>query len=63
MPAKRKRTQANIDGNRRYQQTVKRVIVTFKRDSELLDWLRSQVTTDAEIPALIKQIIEAHRKA
>ncbi|MBW4666455.1 MAG: hypothetical protein KME60_03165 [Cyanomargarita calcarea GSE-NOS-MK-12-04C] len=59
----RPRTQAHIDADNRYKQTVKRVQLSFKEDSELLTYLRSQVTTDAEIPALIKQIIEAHRKA
>ncbi len=56
---KRKRTQANLEAERRYKEKIKRVHLAFheENDEKLLTWLRSQVSKDSEIPALIKQLL------
>jgi hypothetical protein len=58
----RRRTQAAIDAERRYKAKHKRVHLVFNTDNptdaKSLEWLRSQVSTDADIPALIKAILE-----
>jgi ferritin len=57
----RRRTQANLDAERRYKEKIKRVHMAFheEKDAEILRWLRSQVAEESEIPALIKQILKA----
>jgi hypothetical protein len=63
MPYKRKITPAVLETKARYEASTKQIQLRFKKNSDLLAYLRSRVTTDAEIPSLIKQIIEDHRKA
>jgi hypothetical protein len=57
----KQRPQYRIDAENRYKQRHKRINIVFNSnnyiDVETLQWLRSQVTTDSEIPALIKAIV------
>lgn len=57
---KRNRTPANLEAERRYKQQRKRIQIYFheEKDAEVLAWMRSQVSDDTEIPALIKAIVE-----
>jgi hypothetical protein len=61
MTKKRERTQAHIDASLRYQKTVKRIIVTWKQDDIALEWLRSQVTSDSEIPSFIREMVRGEQ--
>lgn len=58
------RSEAQLKAEKRIQALTHRIAVRFRvdrpEDADLLDYLRSQVKSDAEIPGLIKRILLHH---
>lgn len=59
----RKRTQAHLEAEQRYRSKTKAVRLVFHKDKDIetIEWLRSQVSTEDELPGLIRSIIEEKR--
>lgn len=55
------RLQSQIKAEKAYQAKIDRVIIRFKKNSPLWEWVRSQVTHQSEIPAYIKQVLEKEK--
>jgi hypothetical protein len=55
------RTKAMVKAQNKYSQKVKRMIVTFPQDSEVLQWLRSQSSSESDLPGLVREFLANYK--